>query len=230
MPDSMIVSRFLREQLLPGLNSHLAVFLSAGSGWGKTVSVTKLLERREYSYFSLNKTLLRNCVSKKSLVVLDDLEALSAAEERELFDLLQSAPADQHCVLLSRAPLPEPLTLLELSDSLLCFDERVLALDLEAIACLAEQRKLNFVDEDLVYIEHCTNGNPVALRLLFDALKAGLPLQQQTMDTVFLRVGAFLEETCLIDLDPEEMDLLTKLSFFPEFPIPYKKRQHYQSL
>lgn len=215
--DLVVIPRILREQLLPGINSHLAVFLSAGSGWGKTVSVTKLLEHREYSYFSLNKTLLRNCVSKKALVVLDDLEALSAAEERDLFDMLQSAPFGQHFVLLSRAPLPEPLTLLELSDSLLCLDERVLALDLEAIAGLAEGQKLDLEDEDLVYIEHSTEGNPVAVRLLFDALKAGLPLQRQTMDTVFLRVGAFLEETCLVDMNPEEMDLITKLSYFPEF-------------
>ena len=90
--DLAVIPRILREQLLPGINSHQAVFLSAGSGWGKAVSVTKLLKCREYSYFSLNKTPLRDCVSKKTLVVLDDLEALSAAEERELFDMLQSAP------------------------------------------------------------------------------------------------------------------------------------------
>lgn len=202
-PDFVVIPRRLREQFLPGIAGYQTVFFSAGSGWGKTVSIHKLLERREYSYFSLKKVPVRVCASKKTLVVLDDLQALPASEERELFHLLQSAPSGQHYVLLSRSSLPEPLALLELSDSILCLDERVLALDLDSISALAEQHHLSLMDEDLVYIKHCTKGNPVAVQLLLGALETGQPLTGETIDHVFLRVGAYLEETCLIDLEPD---------------------------
>ena len=77
MPKSQIAIPYeLRETLQRGLTHYKIIFISAGSGWGKTTAVNKLLEKQNAACLSLRKKFLPSYFSKERLIVMDDFQEL----------------------------------------------------------------------------------------------------------------------------------------------------------
>ncbi len=75
MPKQPIAIPYgLRETLQRGLTHYKIIFLSAGTGWGKSTAVTKLLEKQNAAYLSLRKKPLPGYFPKERIVALDDFQ------------------------------------------------------------------------------------------------------------------------------------------------------------
>ena len=73
MPKQPIAIPYkLREALQRGLTHYKIIFVSAGTGWGKTTTVNKLLEKQNAARLSLRKKFLPSYFSKERLIVMDD--------------------------------------------------------------------------------------------------------------------------------------------------------------
>ena len=207
----------LRDALQSGLTHYKIMFLSAPTGWGKTAAVSKLLEKQNAACLSLRKKPLPSYFSKERVILLDDFQELPFQAEQQFRELLRKSPRGQRFVLLSRGPLPGYLTLYEATGALLQLDCGHLALDMECLAQLAQDRDLTFSSDDLRRLRDETGGCPVAVNLLLQLLSAGQPFHKATIDTMGRKMGAYINETALRPLDSKARKLLTELSLFESF-------------
>ncbi len=207
------ISYSLRNTFQQGILHNKIIFFSAGAGWGKTAAVKNLLERRDAAFLSLRKNRLPGRFAKERLVVLDDLQALRPQDGQQLQTLLQKAPQGQRFILLSRGPLPEPLAFYEAAGALLQLGPADLALDIDCLAQLVRARDLRLSICDLRRIREETEGCPTAVNLLLLSLSAGKPFQQ-ALQAMYRKMGAYLNETALLPLEPKARQLLAELSLF----------------
>jgi len=207
----------LRDALQSGLTHYKIMFLSAPTGWGKTAAVSKLLEKQNAVCLSLRKKPLPSYFSKERVILLDYFQELPPHAEQQFRELLRKSPRGQRFVLLSRGPLPGYLTLYEATGALLQLDCGHLALDMECLAQLAQDRDLTFSSDDLRRLRDETGGCPVAVNLLLQLLSAGQPFHKATIDTMGRKMGAYINETALRPLDSKARKLLTELSLFESF-------------
>ena len=108
MPKQPIAIPYkLRETLQRGLAHYKIIFLSAGTGWGKTATVNKLLEKQNPTHLSLRKKSLPNYFSKERLIVLDDFHELPSQAEEQFQEILRKSL----CPYLPRASAGIPLPL-----------------------------------------------------------------------------------------------------------------------
>ena len=218
MPKQPIAIPYaLRETLQLGLTQYKIIFLSAGTGWGKTTAVNRLLEKQNAACLSLRKKSLPCYFSKERLIVLDDFQELPAQAEQQFQEILRKSQRAQHFVLVSRGPLPEYLSLYEATGVLLQLGSENLALDTECLTQLVQARGLTLSTEDIQRLRDETGGCPVAVNILLLMLSAGQPFQQSTIDAMGGKMGAYIDETALRLLDPKAQKLLTELSLFGEF-------------
>lgn len=218
MPKSQIAIPYeLRETLQRGLTHYKIIFISAGSGWGKTTAVNKLLEKQNAACLSLRKKPLPNYFSKERLIVLDDFQELPPQAEQQFQEILRKSQRGQHFVLISRAPLPEYLSIYEATGSLLQLGSDNLALDMECLTQLVQTRNLALSTEDIQRLRDETGGCPVAVNILLQMLSAGHALQKTAIAAMCIKVGAYIDETTLRLLEPKVQKLLTELSLFEEF-------------
>ena len=218
MPKQPIAIPYgLREALQRGLAHYKIIFLSAGTGWGKTTAVNKLLEKQNAARLSLREKPLPSCFSKERLIVLDDFQELQPQAERQLLEILRKARPGQHFVLISRGPLPEYLSLHEATGALLQLGNDDLALDAECLTQLIKARNLTFSAEDIRRLREETGGRPVAVNILLLMLSAGQPFRKPAIDAMHREVGAYINEASLRPLSPKAQALLTELSLFEEF-------------
>ena len=207
----------LRETLQRGLTHYKIIFLSAGTGWGKTTAVNRLLEKQNAACLSLRKKSLPSYFSKERLIVLDDFQELPSQVEQQFQEILRKSQRGQHFVLISRGPLPEYLSLYEATGALLQLGDDALALDMECLSQLIQARGLTFSTEDIQRLRDETGGCPVAVNILLLMLSAGQPFRQSTIDVMRGKMGAYINETTLRLLAPKAQKLLTELSLFGEF-------------
>lgn len=218
MPKQPIAIPYgLRETLLRGLTHYKIIFVSAGSGWGKTTAANKLLEKQNPACLSLRKKALPHYFSKERLIVLDDFQALPLQAEQQFQEILRKSRQGQHFVLISRAPLPEYLFLYEATGALLQLGSDDLALDMECLAQLVQARNLTLSAEDIQRLRVETGGCPVAVNILLQMLSAGQAFQKAAIDAMCMKMGAYIYETTVRLLDPKAQKLLTELSPFEEF-------------
>lgn len=218
MPKQPIAIPYaLRETLQRGLTQYKIIFLSAGTGWGKTTAVNRLLEKQNAACLSLRKKSLPCYFSKERLIVLDDFQELPPQAEQQFQEILRKSQRAQHFVLVSRGPLPEYLSLYEATGVLLQLGSENLALDTECLTQLVQARGLTLSTEDIQRLRDETGGCPVAVNILLLMLSAGQPFQQSTIDAMGGKMGAYIGETALRLLDPKAQKLLTELSLFGEF-------------
>lgn len=218
MPKQPIAIPYtLRETLQRGLTHYKIIFLSAGTGWGKTTAVNRLLEKQNAACLSLRKKSLPIYFSKERLIVLDDFQELPPQVEQQFQEILRKSQRGQRFVLISRGPLPEYLSLYEATGVLLQLGDDALALDTECLSQLIQAHGLTFSTEDIQRLRDETGGCPVAVNILLLMLSAGQPFQQSTIDVMRGKMGAYINETTLRLLDPKAQKLLTELSLFGEF-------------
>lgn len=218
MPKSLVViPRRLRTAFQQGIAQDKIIFFSAGAGWGKTTAVNALLEKQAVRPLSLRKTPLPHYFSRERLVLLDDFQDLPPQAENRFQELLRNAPEGQRFILLSRAPLPEYLSVYVAGGALLRLCAEDLALDADCLFQLAEFYRLPLSAPDLQRAVDVTGGSPVAVKLLFLSLAAGRPFRQQAIDGMYRNVGAFMDETVLRRLEPAHRGLLMELSPFDCF-------------
>lgn len=207
----------LRETFLRGLTCYKVIFFSAGTGWGKTSVVDKLLEKQNITYISLRKKTLPGYFSKERLIVLDDFQELPPRAEQPFQEILRKSPRGQRFILLSRGPLPGYLSLCEATGALLQFGTEQLALDMDCLSRLAQAHKLSLSAHDFQRLRDETGGCPAAVRFLLLMLSAGQPFRQPVIDAMGRKMGAYIEETTLRLLEPGARKLLTELSLFDQF-------------
>ncbi len=218
MPKQLIAIPYtLRETLQRGLTHYKIVFISAGTGWGKTTAVNRLLEKQSAACLSLRKKPLPSYFSKERLIILDDFQELPPQADQQFLEILRKSQRGQHFVLISRGPLPEYLSLYEATGTLLQLGSEDLALDMECLTQLVQARSLTLSTEDIQRLRDETGGCPVAVNILLLMLSAGQPFQQPAIDTMRGKMGAYIDETALRLLDPKAQKLLTELSLFGEF-------------
>jgi len=217
MPKRIAVPHELRETFLHGLTHYKIIFLSAGTGWGKSVVVNKLLEKQTVSYLSLRKKPLPSYFSKEKLIVLDDFQDLPPQTEEQFQEIMRKSPRGQHFILLSRGPLPGYLSLYEATGALLQLGADNLALDVDCLAQLTQAYGLTLSTHDFQRIQDETDGCPTAVNFLLLMLSAGQPFHQQTISAMIGKMGAYIDETALRLLDPKARKLLTELSLFDRF-------------
>ena len=173
MPKQPIAIPYkLRETLQRGLAHYKIIFLSAGTGWGKTATVNKLLEKQNPTHLSLRKKSLPNYFSKERLIVLDDFHELPSQAEEQFQEILRKSQRGQHFVLISRGPLPGYLSLYEATGALLQLGSDDLALDMECLSQLAQARGLSFSTDGFQRLQDETGGCPVAVNILLLMLSA----------------------------------------------------------
>lgn len=207
----------LRETFLRGLACYKVIFFSAGTGWGKTSVVVKLLEKQNVTYISLRKKPLPGYFSKERLIVLDDFQELPPQTEQPFQELLRKSPRGQRFILLSRGPLPEYLSLYEAAGALLQLGAEQLALDMDCLAQLTQAHRLSLSIHDVQRLRDETGGRPAAVSFLLLMLSAGQPFRQPAIDAMDRKMGAYIEETTLRLLEPGARKLLTELSLFDQF-------------
>lgn len=218
MPKQPIAIPYkLREALQRGLTHYKIIFVSAGTGWGKTTTVNKLLEKQNAARLSLRKKFLPSYFSKERLIVMDDFQELPPQVEQKFQEILRKSQRGQRFVLISRGPLPEYLSLYEATGALIQLGRDDLALDTECLSQLVQARGLTFSTEDIQRLRDETGGCPVAVNILLLMLSAGQPFRQSTIDVMRGKMGAYINETTLRLLDPKAQKLLTELSLFGEF-------------
>ena len=213
----IVIPHAIREKLQRGLAQDKIIFLSAGPGWGKTSVVTKLLEKHNAVYLSLRKRPLPHRFSREQLIILDDFQVLQPQGEEQFRELLRRSPGKQRFVLLSRASLPEYFSLFQVTGALLQLNTGDLALDQDCLSQLARAYGVRLSLHELRRFWMETSGCPAASVFLLCALSSGQPLQQQAVDTMAAKMGAYLEETALRLLDQKRQQLLTELSLFDRF-------------
>ncbi|MDE7260843.1 MAG: LuxR C-terminal-related transcriptional regulator [Oscillospiraceae bacterium] len=207
----------LRETFQRGLTHYKVIFLSAGTGWGKTSVVDKLLEKQNITYISLRKKPLPGFFSKERLIVLDDFQELPPQTEQQFQEILRKSPRGQNFILLSRGPLPGYLSFYEATGALLQLGTEQLALDMDCLVRLAQAHKLSLSTHDFRRLRDETGGFPVAINFLLLMLSAGQPFQQSVIDAMSRKMGAYIDETTLRLLDPKARKLLAELSLFDQF-------------
>ena len=218
MPKQPIAIPYkLREALQRGLTHYKIIFVSAGTGWGKTTTVNKLLEKQNAARLSLRKKFLPSYFSKERLIVMDDFQELPPQVEQKFQEILRKSQRGQRFVLISRGPLPEYLFLYEATGALLQLGRDDLALDTECLSQLVQARGLTFSTEDIQRLWDETGGCPVAVNILLLMLSAGQPFRQSTIDVMRGKMGAYINETTLRLVDPKAQKLLTELSLFGAF-------------
>ena len=217
MPKQLIAIPYeLREAFQRGLTHYKIIFLSAGTGWGKTAAVNKLLEKQNPAYLSLRKKPLPSYFSKERLIVLDDFHELPPQAAEQFQEILRKSQRGQHFVLISRAPLPGYLSLYEATGALLQLGSDDLALDTECLSQLAQTRGLSFSTDGFQRLRDETGGCPVAVNILLLTLSTEQYFQK-AIDAMRRKVGAYIDETALRLLDPKAKKLLTELSLFDQF-------------
>ena len=218
MPKQPIAIPYkLREALQRGLTHYKIIFVSAGTGWGKTTTVNKLLEKQNAARLSLRKKFLPSYFSKERLIVMDDFQELPPQVEQKFQEILRKSQRGQRFVLISRGPLPEYLFLYEATGALIQLGRDDLALDTECLSQLVQARGLTFSTEDIQRLWDETGGCPVAVNILLLMLSAGQPFRQSTIDVMRGKMGAYINETTLRLVDPKAQKLLSELSLFGEF-------------
>ncbi len=218
MPKQPIAIPYkLREALQRGLTHYKIIFVSAGTGWGKTTTVNKLLEKQNAARLSLRKKFLPSYFSKERLIVMDDFQELPPQVEQKFQEILRKSQRGQRFVLISRGPLPEYLFLYEATGALIQLGRDDLALDTECLSQLVQARGLTFSTEDIQRLWDETGGCPVAVNILLLMLSAGQPFRQSTIDVMRGKMGAYINETTLRLVDPKAQKLLTELSLFGAF-------------
>lgn len=218
MPKSSVVIPYeLRENFQRGLDHCKIIFLSAGTGWGKSAVVKKLLEKQTVSYISLRKKSLPSHFSTGRLIVLDDFQELPPQAGETFQKLIRKSHRGQRFILLSRGPLPEYLSVYEATGTLRQFDATDLALDMDCLTQLAQTHELDFSADDLLRLRDETDGCPIAVNFLLLALSAGQPFQQPAIDAMRWKVGAYIDETVLRLLVPKARKLLLDLSLCDQF-------------
>jgi len=217
MPKRIAVPHELREAFLHGLPHNKIIFLSAGTGWGKTAVVNKLLEKQTVFSLSLRKKPLPSYFSKEKLIVLDDFQDLPPQAEAQFQEILRKSPRGQHFILLSRGPLPNYLSPYEATGALLQLGTRNLALDMDCLVQLAQASGLTLSAHDFQRVREETGGCPAAVDFLLLMLSAGQPFRQETISAMIEKMGAYIDETVLRLLNPEARKLLTVLSLFDRF-------------
>jgi len=217
MPKPIVVPYRLREVFLHEVPHYKIVFFSAGTGWGKTAVVRKLLEKQNVAYLSLRKNALPSYFSKERLIVLDDFQELPPQMEGRLQGILRKSPRGQHFILLSRGPLPDYLSLYEANGTLLQLGIGYLALDPDSLAQLIQAHGLTLSTHDSQRLLEETDGCPAAVNLLLLLLSYGQPFCQQTVDAMVGKMGAYIDQSVLRLLGPKVGKLLTELSLFDRF-------------
>ena len=211
MPKQPIAIPYkLREALQRGLTHYKIIFVSAGTGWGKTTTVNA-------ARLSLRKKFLPSYFSKERLIVMDDFQELPPQVEQKFQEILRKSQRGQRFVLISRGPLPEYLFLYEATGALIQLGRDDLALDTECLSQLVQARGLTFSTEDIQRLWDETGGCPVAVNILLLMLSAGQPFRQSTIDVMRGKMGAYINETTLRLVDPKAQKLLTELSLFGAF-------------
>lgn len=218
MPKQPIAIPYgLRETLQRGLTHYKIIFLSAGTGWGKSTAVTKLLEKQNAAHLSLRKKTLPSYFPKERIILLDDFQELPPQAEQQFQEILRKSQRGQHFILISRGPMPAYLSLYEATGSLLQLGSDDLALDIECLTQLAMARQLSLSSEEIQRLRDETGGCPAAVNILLRALAAGQPFQKPAIDAMRWKMGAYIDETALRLLEPKAKKLLTELSLFEEF-------------
>ena len=218
MPKQPIAIPYgLRETLQRSLAHYKIIFLSAGTGWGKTAAVTRLLEKQNAAYLSLRKKPLPSYFPKERIVALDDFQELPPQAEQQFQEIIRKSQRGQRFILISRGPMPEYLSLYEATGSLLQLGSDDLALDIECLTQLAKARQLSLSSEDIQRLRDETGGCPAAVNILLRTLAAGQPFQRPAIDAMRWKMGAYIDETALRLLEPKAKKLLTELALFEEF-------------
>lgn len=207
----------LREVFRRGPGRYKILFFSAGTGWGKTAVVNKLLEKQTAAYIPLGKRPLPRCFSRERLVVLDDFQELPPQGVERFRELLRKSPQGQRFILLSRGPVPAYLSPYEAADALLRLGSGHLALDTDCLARLSEARGLALSDWELQRVLEETGGCPAAVNILLPLLSGGQPLRREAFDAMAWKMGAYIDEAVLRLLEPEARRLLRELSLFDGF-------------
>lgn len=218
MREPAAIPHKLRETFQGGVSHYKIIFLSAGTGWGKTTAAAKLLEKQAASFLSLRQKPLPSRFSRERLIVLDDFQALPPQREDRFREILRKSPGGQQFILLSRGPLPEYLSFYEAAGALLQLGAGDLALDMDCLVQLTQARGLSLSPHELQRLREETEGRPAAVGLLLAMLSAGQPFRQQAIEALEEKMGAYIEETSLRLLTPEARKLLTALSLFDPLP------------
>lgn len=216
-PFVVIPHRF-QDTFLQEAERYKIICLSAGAGWGKTTVVNKLLERQNTSYLSLREKPLRRRFAKEKWIVLDDVQDIPPQMEPQLWEILRQSSPGQHFFLLSRAAVPDSLSLYTAAGALLQFGTAELALDMSCIAQLVQRYGLTLSAHDVQRIRWETEGCPAAVSVLLSALAAGQPFHQ-AVGTMRSRLEVYMEDAALRGLDRKTRKLLAKLSLFDVFDL-----------
>jgi len=218
MPESRIAIPYrLREAFLRGLTCYKIIFLSAGTGWGKTTAVASLLEQQTALRVSLRKKPLPRYFARARLIVLDDFQELPPQSEEQFRKVLRQSPPGQRFIVLSRGPLPDYLSLYEGTGALLQLGTGHLALDMDCLKRIVQAHGLTFSACDFLRLRDETGGCPAAVNLLLLMLSSGQPFYQQTISAMAGKMGAYIDEAALRPLAPQAQKLLAELSLFDQF-------------
>lgn len=221
MTGGMTARPELTARLLQAMENSKLVYLSAGSGWGKTTALAALA--REGA--ALLRAREPDCLARlehtlSDRVLLDNLQALSDPEDQAaLVSILAEAPPQRRFVLAGRAALPQYLKPFWVTGQLTLLGEADLALTPEQTARAFRQAGLTPDPVALVRVQEAFGGYPTAVSLLLARMGMGEAFGEALLSAVRQDVYDCLDMGLFRLWGRRERQLLLCLASFPRFSL-----------
>jgi LuxR family maltose regulon positive regulatory protein len=227
MVSGVIVQQSALKKLRAAKSLSQTVFVGAAFGYGKTTLIENYLKNRKFLYISCSEIAFKGTdnafaqllnAPEASIVVIDDLHALSSAELRDEVVKLCSRD-DIWLILLSRSGVPEWLMGAYISLGFILITEKDLTFSAQDITNLLLMYGLDASDSDADLVLKITHGNAFAVRHVATKLLEGDPfgpnLQQDLNDSIC----TYIETSIITQWDADLVEFLMQMCMNEEFTL-----------
>lgn len=216
---NIIIKPELRKLFQDGWARCRVLFCSAPCGFGKTTTVTALLEGRTVQSLSAADGLPSALDPKCEVVLLDDVQLLQdCADQEKLCDWIRTN-REIHFVLLSRGIVPGWLLPFQFSGFMCTIESAAFLWEPSETGQYLAQCGISVSPAEAAAIQTATNGYALAMALLCHQMQKGVEFSQAVVDKVRRELYLHFETAVYRRFELPMRQVLISLAPFEQFNL-----------
>lgn len=217
--SNIIIKPELRKLVQDSWAQYRVFFFSAPCGFGKTATVTALLEGHTMQSFSAADGLPPALDLESEVVLLDDVQLLRDCGEQETLCDWIRANHETHFVLLSRGIVPGWLLPFQFSGLLCTIESTAFLWQRPQSEQYLAQRGIHASPAEVTAMQAATNGYALAMALLCHQLQKGVEFSQALVDKVRRELFLHFETAVYRRFELPMRQVLISLAPFDRFNL-----------
>lgn len=218
-------ARFDRSSFYKAMETKLRnrkmVYITAHTGWGKTIAMKEWVRTRSHAYFLCARELFVTAGNppKAQTLVIDDLQELSDQEIQEYLMPMLTEASSRKFICISRAALPSVLCPFLLTGQLAILEQDALTLSRDEIDTYLAVTEIPYSVDHSTFLAKESKGYPIAIDCLAELLMQGAPCTEQTTQKATQAIFDYLEQKVFLRFSCDAQAFLLEMAAFPEFTL-----------